>query len=67
MKTVKEATDSGQSITVPKDYVTPVSLDIELAYENLDGNGTKTPYSFQYIFSMNKWVYSRKELGVEID
>ena len=56
MKTVKQAVELKKPVIVPENYIKPVLLDIEIMFDDLDGNTTKTPYSYKYLFSMNKWV-----------
>jgi hypothetical protein len=57
MEIVKKAVDLNKPILVSGNLQKPVSLDIELVYESLDGKPVKVPYKYRYIFPMNAWVF----------
>lgn len=62
MEIVKEAVELKKPIVVSGNLQKPVLLDIELVYENLDGQLVTVPYKFRYLFPMNAWVTpSQKE------
>ena len=62
MRIVKKAVELGKDIEVAGSLQKPVLLNIELVYENVNGQKTIVPYTYRYLFPMNAWVFpSQKE------
>jgi len=57
MEIVKKAVELNRPIKVSGNLQKPVLLDIELVYENVDGQVVKVPYKYRYLFPMNAWVF----------
>ncbi|MFC1604229.1 hypothetical protein ACFL5F_04295 [Planctomycetota bacterium] len=57
MEIVKKAVELNKPIVVSGNLQKPVLLDIELVYENVDGQLVTVPYKYRYLFPMNAWVF----------
>jgi len=50
------AIKEGKGVTIPKEKQEPVSLKIDLTFDDDNGNVHTVPYKFEYNYRLHKWV-----------
>ena len=50
------ALKEGKGLTIPKERQEPISLTIDLTFDDDNGNVHPVPYKFEYNYRLHKWV-----------
>lgn len=64
MQFIEKAAEPGKILRIPKSFIEkPILLNIELDYEDIDGQQINLPFEYNYILPMNSWVFKGQHLS----
>ena len=61
LEIVKRAVKEKLKLQVPDNFVADTPMNLEISYDDNDGNRETIPYVFKYVFRNNSWVIAPKK------